>query len=90
MYGFSTLKFLFILFLIIAPIAAVVSYKSEEKISDYSSNHLDDMKNMKGYLLDSNNLSKEEMFLKDKQLPPIKDSFKGFFTNLIEKSVMKA
>ena len=90
MYGFSTLKFLLISFLIIAPIADVVSYKSEEKISDYSSNHLDDMKNMKGYLLDSNNLSKEEMFLEDKQLPPIKDSFKGFFTNLIEKSVMKA
>lgn len=85
MYGFSTLKFLLISFLIIAPIAAVVSYKSEEKISDYSSNHLDDMKNMKGYLLDSNNLSKEEMFLEDKQLPPIKDSFKGFFTNLIKK-----
>ena len=40
---------------------------------------------MKGYLLDSNNLSKEERFLEDKQLPPIKDFFKGFFTNLIKK-----
>lgn len=77
--------YLLISFLIIAPIAAVVSYKSEEKISDYSSNHLDDMKNMKGYLLDSNNLSKEERFLEDKQLPPITDFFKGFFTNLIKK-----
>lgn len=77
--------YLLISFLIIAPIAAVVSYKSEEKISDYSSNHLDDMKNMKGYLLDSNNLSKEERFLEDKQLPEIKDFFKGFFANLITK-----
>ena len=77
--------YLLISFLIIAPIAALVSYKSEEKISDYSSNHLEDMKNMKGYLLDSNNLSKEERFLEDKQLPPIKDFFKGFFTNLIKK-----
>lgn len=77
--------YLLIAFLIIAPIAAVVSYKSEEKISDYSSNHLDDMKNMKGYLLDSNNLSKEERFLEDKQLPEIKSFFKGFFTNLIKK-----
>ena len=77
--------YLLISFLIIAPIAAVVSYKSEEKISDYSSNHLDDMKNMKGYLLDSNNLSKEERFLEDKQLPEIKDFFKGFFNNLIKK-----
>lgn len=85
MYGFSTLKFLLISFLIIAPIAAVVSYKSEEKISDYSSNHLDDMKNMKGYLLDSNNLSKEERVLEEKQLPEIRDFFKGFFNNLIKK-----
>lgn len=77
--------YLLISFLIIAPIAAVVSYKSEEKISDYSSNHLDDMKNIKGYLLDSNNLSKEERFLEEKQLPPIKDFFKGFFKNLITK-----
>lgn len=77
--------YLLISFLIIAPIAAVVSYKSEEKISDYSSNHLEDMKNMKGYLLDTNNLSKEERFLEEKQLPPIKDFFKGFFTNLMTK-----
>ena len=77
--------YLLISFLIIAPIAAVVSYKSEEKISDYSSNHLDDMKNMKGYLLDTNNLSKEERFLEEKQLPPIKDFFKRFFTNLMTK-----
>lgn len=77
--------YLLISFLIIAPIAAVVSYKSEEKISDYSSNHLDDMKNMKGYLLDSNNLSKEERFLEDKQLPEIRDFFKGFFNNLMKK-----
>ena len=77
--------YLLIAFLIIAPIAAVVSYKSEEKISDYSSNHLEDMKNMKGYLLDTNNLSKEERFLEEKQLPPIKDFFKGFFTNLMTK-----
>lgn len=77
--------YLLISFLIIAPIAAVVSYKSEEKISGYSSNHLDDMKNMKGYLLDSNNLSKEERFLEEKQLPEIKDFFKGFFNNLIKK-----
>lgn len=77
--------YLLISFLIIAPIAAVVSYKSEEKISDYSSNHLDDMKNVKGYLLDTNNLSKEERFLRDKQLPPIRDFFNRFFTNLIKK-----
>lgn len=77
--------YLLISFLIIAPIAAVVSYKSEEKISDYSSSHLDDMKNVKGYLLDTNNLSKEERFLRDKQLPPIRDFFNRFFTNLIKK-----
>lgn len=77
--------YLLIAFVIIAPIAALVSYKSEEKISDYSSNHLDDMKNVKGYLLDTNNLSKEERFLRDKQLPPIRDFFNRFFTNLIKK-----
>ena len=77
--------YLLIAFLIIAPIAALVSYKSEEKISDYSSNHLEDMKNMKGYLLDTNSLSKEERFLKEKQLPEIKNFFKGFFDNLITK-----
>ena len=77
--------YLLIAFLIIAPIAAVVSYKSEEKIADFSSNHLEDMKNMKGYLLDSNNLSKEERFLEEKQLPEIRDFFKGFFNNLIKK-----
>ena len=77
--------YLLIAFVIIAPIAALVSYKSEEKISDYSSNHLDDMKNIKGYLLDSNSLSKEERFLEEKQLPEIRDFFKGFFKNLITK-----
>ncbi|MBP2015312.1 ABC transporter ATP-binding protein [Anaerococcus degeneri] len=77
--------YLLIAFVIIAPIAALVSYKREEKISDYSSNHLDDMKNVKGYLLDTNNLSKEERFLRDKQLPPIRDFFNRFFTNLIKK-----
>lgn len=77
--------YLLVSFLIIAPISALVSYKSEEKISDYSSNHLDDMKNIKGYLLDTNSLSKEERFLLDKQLPPIKDFFGGFFANLMKK-----
>ena len=43
------------------------------------------MKNMKGYLLDTNNLSKEERFLSEKQLPEIKNFFKGFFDNLITK-----
>ena len=77
--------YLLISFLIIAPIAAVVSYKSEEKIADYSLNHLEDMKNVKGYLLDSNSLTKEERFLSHKQLPEIRDFFKGFFKNLIKK-----
>lgn len=77
--------YLLLAFLIIAPIAAIVSYKSEEKISDYSSDHLEDMKNMKGYLFDAKKLSKEERFLDNRQLPPIGNFFKNFKDNLLRK-----
>ena len=81
--------YLLISFLIIAPIAAVVSYKSGEKISDYSSNHLDDMKNMKGYLLDSNNLSKEERFLEESNYQKLRISSRDFSIISLKKFAMK-
>lgn len=76
---------LLLAFLIIVPISSFVSYKSENNIADVSSDHLEDMKNMKGYLVDQKDLSKEERFLKEKQLPDIKTFYKKFREDLVKK-----
>lgn len=77
--------YLLLAFLIIIPISAFVSYKSEEKIAEFSSDHLDDMKTIKGFIISQKNLSKEERFLEKRQLPDIKTFYKTFKDNLIKK-----
>lgn len=78
-------KWILLAFLIIIPISAIVSYKSEVNISNASSDHLENMKKIKGYLIDQKNVSKEERFLEKKQLPKIENYYKKFRNDLIRK-----
>lgn len=74
-----------LVFLIIVPISAFISYKSEENIAKVSTHHLNDMKKIKGYLVTQKKLSKEERFLNIKQHPHINKFFLAFKNNLIKK-----
>ncbi|MDF5361702.1 hypothetical protein P3687_25625, partial [Vibrio parahaemolyticus] len=56
----------------------------------YASDHLEDMEEVKGYMVDQYKLTKEERFLNVKQLTPLDKFFNRFSNNLLKKTKAEA
>jgi ABC-type multidrug transport system fused ATPase/permease subunit len=74
-----------VLMIIVVPVSAYISYKYGRIISNYASDHLEDMEEVKGYMVDQYKLTKEERFLNVKQLTPLDKFFNRFSNNLLKK-----
>ncbi|TFZ40420.1 ATP-binding cassette domain-containing protein [Soehngenia longivitae] len=79
-----------VLMIIVVPVSAYISYKYGRIISNYASDHLEDMEEVKGYMVDQYKLTKEERFLNVKQLTPLDKFFNRFSNNLLKKTKAEA
>lgn len=78
------------LIILVVPMSVFISLKYGKRISDYSSNHLEDMEEIKGFMVDQYKLSKEERFLNVKQLSTLEQFFKRFSKNMMRKTKVEA
>ncbi|TGA97675.1 ABC transporter ATP-binding protein [Sporolactobacillus shoreae] len=81
-----TISFPITLVVVIAmPVFLLFSQRFEKRMTVNAKRNVEDMEQMKDYESDQFHLTKEERFLKDKQLPPVNHFFVSYITHMKKK-----
>lgn len=76
--------------MIVVPVCMFISFHFGDRITNYSADNINDMKDTKGFIIDKFRLSKQERFLEDKQLNNIDGILSKYSVNVMKKVKLEA